>query len=978
MIDVALFDLKRGLAVALALLLVLAPAVGIGLVGEVAAQGQGQSTGGASPAHAGPPDHAGVPSSNVEVQGDGSGGPPDHAAAWGVASSAHSGDLSVTIEASSGLTITLTDDVNSDGREVSVNASAVEQALGERPQVAYGVNSESGERWSSEVRYEDGAAVISVPHFSTNTATFSGSVSVGGTFSDGESTTYSLSSNDSISNLSVNVTGTTATETDTATMSSSGDGTLSLSVEGNAEPSDASVTVENTGTSNTQNFFEDQGDGTQDGQRRIGDNADGTARNGEIKFVPSQDGKLSELVVQTNDYGSGNPPAFDIYVSEQFDGTYGQGTQVASGVSLPASTATTTIDITDISVSQGTTYAIEFVVPSINANGADDWAAIPVDNSPSTNHLSIDGSKKAMYPDVTTTTTAATATSVSVTGDSSVSFGDIAPGGSATATVPISLTTTSLDVTTGTGADLSVSADYTEKTTTVDPAVSINGNTTDYSGSLSDGSTVSLSADEAWLQSGTNTIDVSAGSGSLSADAPTPAVILDYSHTASDDISVEHDSTEWEESFNVSHTYANATDSASITASFDENVVKIEDAEYRIDGGAWSTLSDYSLDGTQFVANFASISDGSTVDVRVNGRKVQTFNGDITVVEATVEGDDLDTLIRVQNPSEGFRIDVSNTSSSDKLHYAGNPSYDARDYSVVGSQGSQVLHLPAANDGSEARIRTAPISLSPDGEIEAVVVNADEPRFSIREGETSGSSVVGVTYSDTVSGERYVLHSETRDRDIDADRAESPVHFQASGSDATYTILQEDSGGAAVVSIGDESGGQPLGIIALVGSISVGMLGLAYGGRRLGIRGSRSTLVLLLGGGVLGFIGVEAVTERSVLSDLVFAIGQVLGRTGGGFAQSGIGSIILSVGGLLGLRLLDRATGWVPTWLFWVSGAGLSIYSVESIAPGTLTSGLSEVSPLLWLLGAIAVVVFLWRRSAGPSIIVQGGDGDGS
>jgi len=957
---VARLDLQQALVVGLALLLVLAPALGVGVV-EVAAQGQGNGggpsngngggpsngngggpsngngggpsngNGGGPPAHAGPPDHAGVPGSNVEVQGPPSGGgPPDHAAAWGVRSSAHSDDLSVTIEASNGLTVTLTDDRNSAGREVSMNASAVEQALGERPQVAYGVNSESGERWSSEVRYENGSAVISVPHFSTNTVTFSGSVSVLGTFSDGETATYSLGDLDSASDAEITLTGAKNTAWDNETATLPAGGSTAIDPGGNIEPT---------------------GPSTGEPQLEI------TAQEAVTEKIPDSDTQT----VTFNDPPTATSATAEVYIksTENAGGTDANGNvEILSDGTVIASKSfevlggyskTITFEGIDLSSTNDLTYKVADT----------NYANLPRYNA----------QKVIVAPDSSPTVETNDGDSIQVSG--------LTSGSTATEAIDLSTDASSLSVDATQGV-YQINVSIKEATVTKDASVTLNGEQVAYyNGTLSQGESASFTANASHIAEGKNTINTSLGSGSLSSGSPPLVVQLSYTHESSDQVSIDHTSNTWQESFNVSRTYENETDDASITTSLADNVISIETAEYRVDGGAWSTISDYSLDGSTFSANFPTLSPNSTLQVRVTARKVQPENGDIIVDEPTVEGDTLDTLITVQNPSSGFGIDVSNTSQSDRLHYAANPSYEASDYSTLGPDGSQVIRMPEASDGSQARIRTAPISLNPEGEVEAVVVDADEPRFSIREGNASGASVVGITYYDTVAGERYVLHSETRDRDVDADRAESPVSFQASGADATYTILQQDgSGGAAVVSIGDESSGLPLGIIALVGSISVGMVGLAYAGRRLGISGARSTLVLLVGGVVLGFIGVEAVTARSVLSDLVFAIGQALGRTGSGFATSGIGSILLSVGGLLGLWLLDRATGWVPTWLIWVSGAGLSIYTVESIAPGTLTSGLTEVSPLLWLLGGLAVVVFLWRRSAGPSITVVGGDGD--
>jgi hypothetical protein len=932
-ISVARLDRDRLLTLALVVALAVAPGVGIVLVGDAAAAPSGM---------------VGVPDDRIteDLPSDYSGRLRAADLRGEVMASEHASTLDVVVTTpsraesytenaqvvSSGeVALVLIDDSNSDGRRIALPAAPMREAFGSLPERVYGVH-EGGERWSSSAEVVDTSLVFEVPDsvgFSSNTVTFSGSVSVTGTFTDGDTTTYALGATDNVSSLDVTLTGQEASETDTFTLS--GDASGSSTIAGTQNPDTA--TADTTWTADMTKSY----------------SSDEFAVGGDDTSDPSSDSRTWSWADTPGSL------TYDVYVTEEARiNILVDGTQVFSTDYTPSSQKgfTNTVDLS--SYSSVGTVTVELV--NIHSNtGNNDYSS-------------------AYMNDITLTTGNPPSPSVTIDGDTQ----SLASPGQTTHSLDGDSSVDAAFALNGEAYQSSSSISYVETSETVDPSVSVNGQqVASYSGTLSNGTTTTIQGNTSPIKEGKNNLTVSLGS--VASEAPPAVVSLNYSHEADDQVSVDHDANAWDESFNVSRTFADETTNPSITASFDSNVVEIRSAEYRVDGGSWQSISDYSLDGTTFVAQFGTISAGSTLDVRVKARKVQVSNGGIEVVEPTVEGDDLDTLIRVQSPSQGFAIEVSNTSTSDRLHYAANPSYDARDYSTLSSSGEQRLHLPQANDGSEARIRTAPLSISPEGEVEAVVVDAAEPRFKIREGNASGATVVGVTYYDTVSGERYVLHSETRDRDVDADRAESPVKFQAPGADATYTVLQKDgSGGAAAVSLGgDEGGGLPLGIIALIGSISVGMFGLAYAGRRfLGARGLRSTGLLVVGGGVLGFIGIEAVTARSVLSDLVFAIGQALGRTGSGFATSGIGSILLSVGGLLGLWLLDRATGWVPTWLFWVSGAGLSIYMVESIAPGTLTSGLSEVSPLLWLLGGLAVVVFLWRRSAGPSITVVGGDSD--
>jgi len=945
------------------------------------AGGNGNGNGGGPPDHAGPPGHAGVPSSNVEVRGPPglatAQGPPEHAGVWDVTSSAHSSDLSVTIESteSGEVVMQLTDDVNPEGREVSVNATTLEDVLGERPTTAVGTH-ESGERWSSPIEYANGSATWSVPHFSTNTVTFEGTVSITGTFAGGSSVDYSLSAVDSVDNFSVNVTGSLSTESDTKTGTIAGGDSLPLSVAGNAQPSDATVTVTRQGQF-TRNPLERYGDDSATGQRIALGTYGGTAANSELKIKPDKSGEVSSLTLNiTRADGVDYDPNVDIYiVQESPDQVYGEGTLVKSGHNPSWTTGEKTITLdSTYSVNADTSYTVEFVT---NSAGGDEYNYLGVasqDTASSAWYSNTEGGTSDSYADITYDINTVPA-DVTVEGDSSVSFGSLSDGETATETVPISLSTDQLNTSTSTSSDLEMSVEYTERTETVDPIVSVNGHDTGYSGRLSDGETVTLDADKSWIQEGTNTISVSAPGGS--GDAPQQTVSLNYQHRSTDQVDVEHQSTAWEESFNVSRTFADATGSPTLNATFSTNVVTIETAEYRINGGEWSTVPSYQLKGTTLVAELPDVSSGDTLTVRATGRRVQARNGEIRVLEPTVYGDDLDTKIEVVSRSEGFNLDVTETQSSAQTHYLANPSWDSDTYVYRDSNGRQAIYLPNANAGSTARVRTSELIVRPSRAIEVVVEEPQTPRFRLRAGDTAGSDSVEVEWSDVQSTETYTLVDETNDRNvINSEVTNGAVTFTTDGDAITYsiTVAEESSGAAVAVGGGGGSGGGfGLDVFALFGGLAVGLIGLTWAGRRfLGATSIKSNALLLVGGGLLGTVAIEAVTARSLLSDLAFVAADVIGDGAGGFLASGAGSVALGVVILLVTYLIHSRLISLPRTL-WLLVAGLDVlWIVNAITDGALASGLEEVSPLAWLILLVGGVALLWRILQPRDIIIGG------
>lgn len=549
--------------------------------------------------------------------------------------------------------------------------------------------------------------------------------------------------------------------------------------------------------------------------------------------------------------------------------------------------------------------------------------------------------------------------------------GILSDGQTASGLISPSLSDDLWDVST-TGSAVTVSADVTERTITTDPAIELNGVTKSYDGTLADGETTSLTFDSADLKQGENRVNVSVGDGSLSADAPSPVVGFNYSHSASQSIYTDYTSGKWVESYNVTKEFASDQESTSLSIPFTADVAEIEDVEMRTNGGSWSSMSssNYALDGTDLTVSLGTVSAGEEISVRTTGYRVVAHNGAIEVVETTVPGDDLDSKIEVVEKSEGFAIETTGTTQD--IHYAANPSWTANDYSVVKSSGYHALRLPDANVGSTTRVRTLPMTISPDGETEIEILKQETPRFVIRPGSTAGSDRVEITYRDVVSEEKFALVSETQDSDVTTDSSGSDgvVSFATTGTEQTYVIEQRDqSGGAVVVGSNDGSGGaSPVQILSVLGGAGAAMIGFVVLGRRLGLRTARSNIGLAIVGSAVGTIGVGIATGRSIISDLIFALTEL----GYAFGSSTGGTIVVAIA-ILGLvYLIDSRIIGLPRISYAVVSIPLLLWVLDALTGGGFAAAFSEVGTLAWIIILVGSIALLWRFFQ-PTIVRIGG-----
>jgi len=876
------------------------------------------------------------------------------------------------------IAIVLRDDEVHEGRDVAVDLDVLEAGVGFVPEVAYGTH-EDGERWESAIERDGTVGRFHIPEFSTNSVSFSAEVQLTGSpATDGTTYQYDLSSTDAVGDFRVNVTGERASEWDNQSASDvSATSTQPLSVGGNLAPVGPDPKGEPTLNVTSRGLNHSEMDGSVDSNTAfLGDSSSGNPFSAEVQFNQSiPQGETIEAVkvgLAGGAIESGEHIEVDIYIveGEQPDQVVQEGTQVVDDAYIGASgmSEDRVFDFnSSYAIGENTeNLTVEFV-DDTNHDGEKDKVKLDMSVEPNrddTYALSVleDGSWSYYNrrANVSLFTQPAKGVSVSDGDGESVTFGDFSTSESVTKEINLSASSSELDFDATNDGPIDYELRVKERTSTPSGAVEVNGNSTSFS-ALEDGEKATLTTDTDSIVEGTNRVNVTLDSGSLSADAPTPAVELRYSHDTTDKQTIDYSAEVWSERYNISRTYGDATEDPTLTIPFESEVVDVGSVEVRRNGGTWKQPSAWTRDNTTLTIEFGSIDSGDTLEVRATGRKVITRNGDIQVLEPTVEGDTLDSKIEVLDRSEDFAIDVS---GSDRIHYTAEESWEASSHVVVDASGGQELRLPDAQAGSQTRVRTAPLDVTPEsGESEVVVENADEPRFSIREGNTTGAASVDVTYYETLSGERYVLWSETQDREIDADRAESPVLFTTDGEADTYTIQQVDRQDAGVSGVPPKTSDVGAPLVLVVPVVGISVAGLFWAGRRFGgARGIRGNAILLVGSTVVAITAVELVapgTLASMFSTLVFALGDSV--------AGGIGAAIAAVVVLVGLWQLDQRTRASVPW--WVMGPAITISAVaalEAIRPGSVLGALevvlAEYGGLVVLAGIALVGYVIYQR----------------
>jgi hypothetical protein len=797
------------------------------------------------------------------------------------------------------LALNFSDFEDHDGRRVAVNASALVDALGYRPDLAH-VEHSSGATYTVPIFYSGGLATWEIRAFSSNNVTFSGSVEVvGDPATDGTTYQYSMADSDAASSPRLTLEGVDSTDWDNVSGAGLGDGatlatnvagleaprgpnasepevrltgalvekprtesgtgvgggsSFGVSISGDADPTGpANGAPELTLTASDVNRSDHNDAGG--GNRLVGHDGSGNPIKSDVEVSTPPD-TITHLKIDAN-YIPGSTEA-DIYIEKgTADQTYGEGSLVKSGWTTPTSEGTHVIDISDFDTG-GSTVTISFVPAT---SGSDDGVTVPEDGSGDgvwweswgdSQHgaarmwaLSKPGDVSASG-DAGATTTFGTMTdgeTVSEPFDASLSTSSVtieAAGGSFEWTLDyneryategagvdlngdgtdeishsgelaqgetvayqaseLGLDDDTLTVSTANGTVVDVEVKLKEVATTSDVSFELNGHYTNLSGPLATGSTWNTTLNESHVQEGTNRINISVGDGSLSADAPTRSVGVRYEHDARDDQTVEYEGETWSERYNVSRTWGGEGTNATLTIPFEGDVVSNRDLKVFINGS--ETAPTFSrFQNTTLEVGLGDVAPGTETRVVANGSKVVVHNGSIKVTEPTTEGNALNTTFDIVSRSENFRIDVSGTASSDRVHYPASVSWQNNSASALITDGgeSQYLRLPNAPAGGTTRVRTAPLEVEPQSDVRITVTDPDRPEFAVEPGSITGDSV-DYRYLDAKSGTEYELVSKTRDGYVlDSAEANSPVLLSADTDDTEtlYIRVSESLSGSS-------------------------------------------------------------------------------------------------------------------------------------------------------------------------------------
>jgi hypothetical protein len=507
---------------------------------------------------------------------------------------------------------------------------------------------------------------------------------------------------------------------------------------------------------------------------------------------------------------------------------------------------------------------------------------------------------------------------------------------------------------------------YTEHVETENVSITINDETVTHDGSLTEGETVSLDADPSWIVDGTNTVEIGVAE---SVDGPDGAVGLSYSHTASIGGSAEVDRRAFGENYAITHTWQTDRSNPTVSVDLPDSVISVSNIEQRTNSGQWSSVDSYGLSSSGVNLYPDDVSEGDKTDYRFEAQKIEVTDGSIDITKSTVEGDTLATDIEVISAGEDFGIEVGSTVDGELVHYFGDSSWGGTGDVVITSSGSQMLRTAEANAGSTATVRTSPISIQPDsGSVSVSLDDVDANRFSIDE---TNADQLTVGYYDTRSGDDYTLRSVTRDQSLATETASSPVIFEIEASEEVYEVVEKSSGSIGGALPRSDNGGTSL--LLLVPLVGISIIGLWIAGRRFGgATGVRGNGLLLLGSGIITVVSVEVATPRSLASDVVFVLGDLL--------TPGVGALLVSTTILVALWALNiRTEADVPGWLVAILAGGSAVMTAEAIRPGsilgTLQSVLLEVGTLLVLI-SVGVVIYWLRQRGKPDTTVTVDAGD--
>ena len=551
-----------------------------------------------------------------------------------------------------------------------------------------------------------------------------------------------------------------------------------------------------------------------------------------------------------------------------------------------------------------------------------------------------------------------------------------------------------------------------ERTQTSDPVVELNGNTVSHSGTLSEGETVSLTANDSWIATGSNTVNVSVGDGTLAAGSPAPQVGVDLRHDVAKSRTIDYTGEAFSERYSITESWNEDTENASVTIPWaSDRVIALRSAtvEQRdANGNLVQTIDSptYRFENGSVVVELGDVEAGWETTVSAAGSKVIVENADLTVVKPTDQGNDLNSSVRVENPGNDVYLRVGSTEQGEQLHYLANASWDSSEASRISADGTNEIRIPNAPDNGEANLRTLPVAFDvrsgaidvdvPDGR-----VNDAEPVYRVGPGDSTGDSY-DVTHVDAADGQPYVLFDETDEITLDQGLASSPLTLSATEPDSPHVIqFREDdgtassSGGLAGVTGGAApmvTNARPFSALSdlLPGPVGIGigiagLVGLTLLSRetRLFNEGTRSDAVADAARDVGGRAG--GLLERVLANEIVVA----------GLVLAG-GAWLLSSGVFTGTERLIVALSAVPVAMYltlrqfgtfdfriWAgSTAVVAVLGVVVLAPDVFET-VAEEAGVIIVVGGILLAwraLSAWRAEAETpdevnTIEISGDDG---
>lgn len=923
------------------------------------------------------------------------------------------------------LQLVLRDEINHDGREIAVSRETLEDAVGHEPSAAFGVHESGDEWTSDIVYDGSHAIFEVPKFSENEVTFSGSVSLSGDEATDGTQFEYNLETTAGVDNFDIELEGQRATNEMLVDEKLVDGETLSTNVGGTTEPDDSTVSLtgveEQTDANdsvalgdNETHDLEIGGNVDPTESKITAETVSGSDGSGSIGSIGSESGDRDTLFLEdvTGDldevelnWGADwsrtdrdRSASISMYVAagDVGDDVFETDSIASDSVSRDStsasqSTGTRTSGSRSLATDEGVTVGVRISsadnVDSVSGDSGDDTdvhmdeTTLDVDVSSNSDTVSFDGGGSESIDLEAGTET------LDVTGDGFGTFdfewversvsedpaidhngetiiehtGILEDGETVSEPIDLSTGDEQIAVSTASGSSTLATLEYVEVSETIDPEISVNGETTSFDGVLEEGETTTLETNTDWIEEGKNEVEILMHTPDA---GPSPQVGFDYVHNAdAATVLAEVDATTWSENYNVSNSWPSEHDNAEITIPFAGDVVEIANLDKRVNGGEWESLDsdEYELEGTTLTAQLGDVEADTTIDVRASGSKVATTAGEIEVIEPTLEGNELETKVEISeiNDPDKFGIDVGGTVVGEDLHYSSQYSWAGEPIHVeVTSGGDQTIRAPDAPAGGTMTIERIPLELEPNsGMTEAQVEDPNTPRFALGTGNSSASQV-DVIWRDTTAGDRYVLWDVINGWEVDADRASSPVTLTVSGdSPGTYEILQIDADS-------DDDGGAPLGsgmsaapLVMVIPAVGLSVGAMWYAGRRAGATGARDSALLLVGSVGVLFVAIELVTPGSLSSDLAVAVTRLL--------TSGVGAMVIALAALVALWQVDQRTdAEIPSWLMVMGTTLTAVVATEAIRPGAVldpvSSVLMEIGALLTLI-LIGWAIYRWR-----------------